>query len=175
MKINIFSIPIFLGNIDVKKIKIENQTYKKNWTSETLSSYKSPNISLDEKSTLYLLKIISKLIVPEVKNKFNINLLDIWTNKYSKNDYQEEHIHCGSDFSFIIYSKIKESKTVFVSDYKYLIETFNLLSLFPTEFNLSCRSNQIVVFPSFLKHRVDKNNFSGETISGNVKITLKNE
>ena len=78
MKINIFSIPIFLGNIDVKKIKIENQTYKKNWTSETLSSYKSPNISLDEKST-------------------------------------------------------------------------------------------------FLKHRVDKNNFSGETISGNVKITLKNE
>ena len=151
MKINIFSIPIFLGNIDAKKIKIENQ------------------------STLYLLETIIKLITPEINKKFSINLSSIWTNKYSKNDYQEEHIHCGSDFSFIIYSKIKESKTVFVSDYKYLIETFNLLSLFPTEFNLSCRSNQIVVFPSFLKHRVDKNNFSGETISGNVKITLKNE
>ena len=37
MKLNLFSIPVYIGNIVVDKIVIENKAFKKNWYSETES------------------------------------------------------------------------------------------------------------------------------------------
>jgi len=174
MKINLFSIPIFIGNIDAEKITLENETFKKTWLSETNSSFKDcQNIKLNDDSVMYLLESISKLLKQEIKNSFQISLKNIWTNKYNINDYQEEHIHGNSHFSFIIYKNIKESKTVFISPWKDLISAYEMNDLFLTDFNIECRSNQICIFPSFMKHMVLKNNFPGETISGNLYIKVK--
>jgi hypothetical protein len=173
MKINLFSIPIFIGNIDTEKITLENETFKKTWLSETTSSFKDcQNIKLNNDSVLYLLENISKLLKQEIKNSFELTLKNIWTNKYGMNDYQEEHIHGNSHFSFVIYKNIRESKTVFISSWKDLICAYEMENLFLTDFNIECRSNQICVFPSFMKHMVLKNNFPSETISGNINIKI---
>jgi hypothetical protein len=173
MKINLFSIPIFIGNIDTEKITLENETFSQSWLSKTNSSFNDcQNIKLRSDSVIYLLENISKLLKQEIKNSFEISLKNIWSNKYNINDYQEEHIHSSSHFSFVIYKNVKESKTVFISSWKDLICAYEMTDLFFTHFNVECRSNQICVFPSFMKHMVLKNKLPSETISGNINIKV---
>ena len=90
-----------------------------------------------------------------------------------ENDFQENHIHVCSDFSFIIFKNIEESRTVFIAPNKYLIESFYnkkfLESYFKKEFYLKLRKDQIVIFPSFLEHLVQKTKKS-TTVSGNLLL-----
>lgn len=172
MQVNIFSIPIFIGNIDTSKLKFKEQKYEQAWHSQTPSSYKQSKdeFLLEDESSHYLNEIIRKVLLEKLKVNCKFGVAQIWTNKYEKNDYQEEHIHSGHQFSFIIYSNIQESKTVFISEYRSLNESFKLQNIIEDEFNVECRSNQIIIFPSFLKHRVDRLDHSGETIAGNINI-----
>ena len=65
MIVNLFEIPIYIGEVDLNKIKLINQKLEKIWLSDTNSSYKN---TLDEKvenvidkdSLTYLLKSIIK-------------------------------------------------------------------------------------------------------------------
>ena len=38
MKLNLFSIPIYISNIDEEKIQLNKSVVKKTWFSETMSS-----------------------------------------------------------------------------------------------------------------------------------------
>jgi len=172
MKLNIFNIPVFIENIDCSKLKLNEALFEKTWESKTPSTFESGNNFLNKESSDYLLTIIAKMLYPELKKKFTINLQRIWINKYSKNDYQEEHIHKLSHFSFIIYSKVKQSNTVFLSAYSEIIQAFNMNELFETEYQFPCRSNQIIIFPSFLRHRVKRVDENYETISGNIILNF---
>ena len=118
------------------------------------------------------METISQLLKEEIKSPFEIQLKNIWTNKYEVNSYQEEHLHAGSKFSFVIYKNVKESKTVFLSAYSDLINAYEMDNLFPVNYKIQCRSNQICVFPSFMKHMVLKQEFPGETISGNIHLNI---
>ena len=172
MQVNIFSIPIYIANIEASKLKFKQQKYEQEWSSKTPSSYKQSKneFLLEDESAHYLYDVIKKVFLEKLKRNCKFNVAQIWTNRYEKNDYQEEHIHSGHQFSFIIYSNIQESKTVFISEYRSLNESFNLREIIEDEFKVECRSNQIVIFPSFLKHRVDRLDHSGETIAGNINI-----
>lgn len=175
MKINLFSIPIFIGNIDASKIILENEVFQKTWLSQTTSSHDFSNqLKIDEKSNKYLLDTIAELFKTEMKFSFELELKSIWSNKYDKNDYQEEHLHSSSKFSFIIYKNVTESRTVLISNWKEIIEAYEMANLFDVQFNVKCRSNQICVFPSFMRHMVLKNNFPGETIAGNINFRINN-
>lgn len=173
MQLDIFKIRIFIDNIDVNKLKFNEVLFEKTWESKTPSTFKGDNL-LNKESSDYLLGIIAKLLFPEIKKQFSINLNNIWINKYKQNDYQEEHIHVKSHYSFIIYSKVKESNTVFLSRDKEIIESFGIndMGLFQTKFEPPCRSNQIILFPSFLAHRVKRAEEDYETISGNISLNL---
>jgi len=172
MQVNIFSIPIFIGNINAEKLKFKEQIFDKTWASNTPSSFahSENTFLLEDASQDYLAKIIKNLLFDKIKCPCEFKISRIWTNKYEKNDYQEEHTHPGAQFSFIVYSNVVESKTVFISEYKPLNESYYLENIIESTFNVPCRSNQIVIFPSFLKHRVDRNDYSGETIAGNIII-----
>ena len=178
MQIDLFSIPIFIGNIDCSKINLNNVKFENTWHSKTLSSHNFDN-TLDEDSTHYLLSKISKMLFSNISAPHKIYLKSIWENRYS-NDFQEKHIHTESHFSFVIYKKIKESKTVFFSGFHNLINAFyntaflNKTNFFKTEFNPECTENQIIVFPSFLEHMVQKTN-DGITISGNIIIEIQSD
>jgi len=170
MKLNIFSIPIYIGNIDTDKKKILNKGSEKTWLSKTESSHNFAN-KIDEKSWLYLQNIIANLLKEDFNFSYKLTLKSIWENKYLEKDFQENHIHTGSHLSFIIYKKVENSNTVFVRPNNNLFESFyeGKFNILNNTFKPECRSNQIIIFPSCLEHMVMNNNNS-ETIAGNLLI-----
>tara|TARA_R110000751_G_scaffold272353_1_gene372536 strand:+ start:219 stop:779 length:561 start_codon:yes stop_codon:yes gene_type:complete len=178
MKIDLFKTSIYIDNIDCKKIILKNEKFEENKfsASNNLTSFSQKTV-LEENSKNFLLEKISSLLVNEILNPFTITLTDIWQNNYKKNDFQEKHMHYKSHFSFIIYNKIDESKTVFYNPSLHLIESFydsdfvHKTNFFKYDFEPKCRQNQLVLFPSYLEHLVKRTN-SGVTIAGNLKIEL---
>ena len=107
MKIELFHTPIYKVKVDLSKIQIESGPYIKSFKSRTPSTISTEN-KLSSYSRKYLLEIFKQYLPFK-----NMSILNIWKNKYLSGDYQETHIHAQSNFSFIIYEKIKECKTVF--------------------------------------------------------------
>ena len=49
---------------------------------------------------------------------------EIWRNKYeTPQDFQDPHIHCYSQWSFIIYEDVDVSRTVFLNPYRFRVES----------------------------------------------------
>tara|TARA_R100001086_G_scaffold145788_1_gene77095 strand:+ start:18 stop:572 length:555 start_codon:yes stop_codon:yes gene_type:complete len=179
MKLDLFSVPIFIEDIDSSKINIKNENFKKTWNSETISSFNFTN-TIQDKSAEYLLQIICNSLAPFFSKSFKIKILNIWENRYEVNDFQEKHMHPQSHFSFVIYKKVQEGKTIFFNPAINLIESyypapyfFESTNFFQLEYMPKCKTNKIVIFPSFLEHMVQKINNS-ITISGNITIHPNN-
>jgi hypothetical protein len=170
MKLNIFPIPIYIGNIDSGKINISHQGFEKTWLSETESSHNFSN-KIDSSSWSYLQNIIAQLLKEDFNFNYKLFLNSIWENNYSKDDFQESHIHRESHFSFIIYKEVEKSSTVFFRPDKNLFESFygNEFNIFNYQYVPECRSNQIIIFPSCLEHMVIRSDKS-KTIAGNLTI-----
>ena len=169
--LNLFQIPIFISNVDLDKIKIDHEGFKKNWCSETLSSFSLKNY-IEKDSAVYLLKIIGNELSHIIHEPFNITIHSIWKNKYETNDYQEKHTHAGSHFSFVIYKNVEKSNTILFNPSLNLIHSYynNMgIKVFQESFTPQCRSNQMIIFPSFVEHMVAKHSNS-ETIAGNITI-----
>jgi|TARA_R100000426_G_C4763342_1_gene88015 hypothetical protein len=177
MRFDLFSVPIFIGDIDCNKINLQNKGFKKTFLSDTVSSHDFFN-ELDDESKQYLLTVIANLIKNNFFRSHKIILQSIWQNNYEEGDFQEKHIHQRSHFSFIIYKQIDESKTIFYNPAFYPITSFydssflTHTNFFKTDFKPMCKTNQIIVFPSFLEHMVRKNTKKSITISGNVLIEM---
>ena len=173
MKLNIFSIPVFISYIDTSKINLFSDKLNEKWFSETLTSFGNEN-KVSVESINYLLSVIAENLKDFfIDISFKIELLNIWQNIYKKDDFQENHIHTNSHFSFVIYKEVEESKTLFFSPNHYLVNCFYekhfLEKFFETTFNPKLTKNQIIIFPSFLEHMVKKNKES-ITMAGNIKI-----
>ena len=175
MKLNLFSIPIYISNIDLDKIKLFNQKFEKKWLSETHSSHDVENLSIDPENAKYLLECISKLISKDIITGHSLELVNIWENHYKENDFQEKHDHPFSHFSFIVYKDIDKSHTVFfnpsikaITSYypPEILDSFNGLD---EHFRPECRKGQLLVFPSFVDHMV-KRHSNSITISGNLLV-----
>jgi len=182
MIINIFSIPIFIGNINASKIKfIKKIKTEDTWLSKTPSSYNvdNPDSIIDKKTIKFILQTFADELTQVVSGTFELRLKNIWENNYRTEDYQEPHIHTGSDLSFIIYKDVEESKTVFLNPAKNIIECFKnmssrAISVFSKEvYKPTLRSNQFVLFPSYLEHMVVKPNKRQSTIAGNIRMVIK--
>ena len=173
MVLDLFTIPVFIGNIDIKKINLKNQKYKKMWLSDTKTSYDQSfkNVSdMDKDSLKYLMESIIKILEEKINYSFELRLWNIWENNYIKDDYQEPHIHEESDFSFIIYKKVDEERTVFLNPLRnYFLFYKSIRHMFEDKFTPKCKTGDIVIFPSFLEHMVLKSS-KQKTISGNLKF-----
>ena len=168
MKLELFSVPLFIGNVDLKKIKLD-ATMGEAWVSKTPSSFKKRNI-LDPESDRYLISVIAKLL-REKYRYFTVGISGgIWRNKYLNNDFQEPHIHVCSQFSFILYEEVGEiTHTIFFNPAKYLIHATlgEGQDCVLQYFQPSVKKGQIIVFPSYVEHMVIRNS-DQVTISGNL-------
>ena len=166
MKLELFSVPVFIGNVDLKRIKLDAEMGEA-FLSKTPSSFYNKNI-LNPESGKYLISVIAELL-KEKYQYFTINLNGVWRNKYLNNDFQEPHIHVGSQFSFILYEEVNTPHTIFYNPAKYLISA----TLGPSDayvlqqFKPQVTKGQIIVFPSYVEHMVNKNS-DQVTISGNL-------
>ena len=169
MKIELFSTPLIIGNIDLNKFKLIAPELKNTWESNTLSTYGQEN-KMTKENYDYLMVTLASLLGQVIRGETTFKLQNIWENDYRENDFQENHIHTGSHFSFIIYVKGEKSNTVFFAPHKYLIECFYKQNEFPYSYQSECRPGQIVLFPSYLEHMVLKNTGS-ITYAGNIELT----
>ena len=176
MRHSIFSIPIFISQIDTKKLNLKSKELKKTWLSQTISNYESSeNKNLDNKTGQYLLSVIHDAMHEYLEGrKFSMSLKDIWINVYEQNDYQETHTHPGSHFSFTIYKKIDRPHTIFFHPVKNIIQSY-YHQPFPELDHFyapNCKQGDIIIFPSFLEHMVTRSS-ACETISGNILINYE--
>jgi hypothetical protein len=77
MKVELFSTPIFITNIDLDKIKIESENFAKEWHSNTLSSFGFTN-KLNASSYNYLMSVICNLLSNHLHAENELQLLNIW-------------------------------------------------------------------------------------------------
>lgn len=177
MKIDLFSIPIWIGNIDASKIIVNDTNLGETFRSNIETSFSKQN-NISDDSLEYLYSVIIKLLNRTITSPYNIELGHIWNNYYKSDDFQEIHTHPGSDVSFIIYKKIIESSTIFQNPNYSVIGGYyhkcdKLIKLFGNiDYRPECRENQIVIFPSFLEHYVRKTS-NALTVSGNLNITIE--
>jgi len=172
MKYDLFSIPLLIDDIDCSKVNIDVEGSLISFGSELNTTFDLVN-KVDQNSLDYIYKIIVKNLNEVISVPYIAKPGNIWKNYYKQNDFQEKHIHGGSDFSYIIYDSLN-SNTVFVHPAHYLIkEKYGDKDIFQTEFSIDDKLSKIIIFPSFLEHYVTKQKSSGTTISGNLKITLE--
>ena len=172
---NLFKFPVLIVNIDTSKIVLKNDKFEKTWLSKTKSSFNSNN-NLSEDSKEYLLKIIANNLFQIINKPFKLELQQIWENIYEKGDFQEKHTHPGSHFSFIIYKKIKNPHTIFFNPIHNLLMSYynendHIQDLFKIHEKIEIREQQMIIFPSFLEHMVEKTDDS-VTVSGNTILKM---
>tara|TARA_B100000586_G_C19902023_1_gene339546 strand:+ start:96 stop:653 length:558 start_codon:yes stop_codon:yes gene_type:complete len=173
MRYELFSVPFFIGNIDLKKIKLESDIGYPFEISKTPSSFGRKN-TVDPESGDYLVETIIELL-KEKYNNFIITINEIWRNKYLDNDYQEPHTHINTSFSFIIYEEIPTGAyTIFFNPAKYLIQATVGYdeNIIPLKFKPDVNKGQIIIFPSYVEHMVNRNS-DQVTISGNFDFQSK--
>ena len=95
----------------------------------------------------------------------NFHMLDCWGNIYRKGDYTIKHAHLPSQYSWVYFLKSKSNYSPLLFDYldqkKRRIKSFKVLPI----------ESRIVLFPSFLHHRVPVHihDETRITISGNIE------
>jgi len=167
MKKDLFSVPIYIDQVDLTKIDIGHPPTERIWLSETPSTMGQSH-DISEKTYEYLIDIFIKNLGPDLIGP-NPRFGEIWRNEYQQNDWQDIHIHPRASWSFIIYETVKESKTVFMNPlYKDIQNQFGTnVEIFPLDFRPDLTAGDIIIFPSFIEHFVRPGNI-GSTISGNI-------
>jgi uncharacterized protein (TIGR02466 family) len=178
---NIFPTPIYLTSLDNKSVNVFDKfTFNK---QKNFGNYTSDNnFILNNKKFNKLNKEILKHV-----NYYLYNVLcykDIkpyitqsWLNYTSKDEYHHIHSHANSLISGVLYIKaIKEIDSItFEKTYHNVIspniEKYNLYNspswFFPVE------TNNLILFPSNLKHFVTTKNDTSERISLAFNIFVK--
>lgn len=166
MRLDLFSIPVFIDKVDMNKISISDEPTEASWLSGVQTTMGKEH-TISEETISHLIEIFNRnlgdLIGP------NPRFGKIWRNKYTKHDWQDIHIHPHCQWSFIIYENVTESKTVFMNpNYKDIQNHMGMnLQGFPSDFRPNLKTGDILIFPSFLAHFVMPGN-EGSTISGNL-------
>jgi hypothetical protein len=171
---NLFAIPIFEDVVDLDKIHIESKEYNTTWDSEINTSFGTEH-NVSEETWIHLNEVVSRNINEIQCSYENARIDGIWRNVYTKNDYQDPHIHPHSQWSFIIYETVPESKTLFFNPSMKDIQNQicgNGTPQFPLDYKPKLKAGSIIIFPSFLMHMVTHGN-EGSTISGNVYLDYK--
>ena len=172
--INVWGIPIFSNNIkisdkiinDLKSLPIERVHIDNGYNSlEKYVLNQKPFIllknSILENLNIYLYKII------KIKKNINFKLMNSWVNVHKKGDWAQEHEHSNSYISGIVYLDVFENSgnLIFKKENNWtnifpkvpLIDFEEYNETNSTTWTYVPKNGDIYLFPSFLKHSVEKN------------------
>jgi hypothetical protein len=179
MLLKIFATPVLIDTVDLAKIEIKNINFSQKWQGDVHTSHGYFN-ELNKEGADELLKVITKNLNEIISFRYQLEIQNVWQNKYEIGHSQDKHMHTRAHFSFIVYENVDEGKTVFVHPINdFLMEKYAYLGIqgdeaeqiFQMSFEPKLKKGSIIIFPSYLEHYVRKNTKSGSTISGNIKIT----
>ena len=169
-RVDIFAVPTFHLEVDLKYINIPDEGYGPTWESGVNSTY-GRNLKIPKETIKYLReKIISCL--KQLQDPVDyIDIVDLWKNYYLITDFQGYHTHSNTMWSFIINHSVEETKTQFFNPYIADIQNQTPMHAskdMPTTYMPKLKRGQMILFPSWVAHQVLAGN-TGITISGNVK------
>lgn len=160
-------------NVDIKKLNYTSNDQKKVYLSK---SPRKDNLIFENKT--YLNECISKctygiMNAYDQKKPFTIECTGIWEHEYIENDWQEEHIHYGNHFSFIIYKKGK-SYTVFRNPSAHTLIAYyqgfeNYLGGYHYKPDLD--EGSMILFPSYIPHFVIPHS-NTITLAGDLRCNI---
>jgi uncharacterized protein (TIGR02466 family) len=182
---NWFSVPVFLAeaqDIELKNIqseikkqltKIKKGNLENPWGDDVLTTFKYEKTvnDLDDFNLNSLKQFILNSFVQYIndlglyKNGCKVQIIDSWVNFNKKNQYQGTHLHSKSDVSGVYYFKADgdEGNIQFITP-NVMVE----MECFPaiqSEVSYTPKTGRLLMFPSWLKHRVHKNLTEKERIS----------
>ena len=169
MRKDLFAIPIFEENIDLERIILYESEYHPTFESGVLTTFEKQRV---KPTTIdYIIEVFRPCLESLGDNFSKIVVERVWSNKYSPKDYQGYHIHPHTQWSFIIYETIEESKTVFYNPSMIQIQNqiHGKSKAMPIYYEPNLESGHIIFFPSFLGHQVRPGN-TGKTIAGNLFV-----
>lgn len=190
----VYGYPIYIAQVtdndkmlEEVQLNLKNVGNKSAWDSEclTTSSFNDENRFISEyvktEAILHAMNMMKEIgsdiqLTTKMCDTENCVLCDdIWMNVYNKEHYQVTHAHYSEQpdavlpivsFSYFAkYNPGKDAQFIFV----------NPVSSQPKEIAMNVSQGDIMIFPSFMLHRVDKQNIDGPriTISGNLYQILK--
>jgi uncharacterized protein (TIGR02466 family) len=180
--VNIFETPIYIENIELdnksileycKKLKKEDEGVNLSniggWHSSNLEGkhIKLQNLfdQIIEKGNIFAKKIGKK-------NK--INITKIWININNYKDYNQSHFHANCFLSGVYYVNIfeKTGNIIFDNPAQDLIDSNwdntdinSFTTVNSSTYSLIPNTGDLVLFPSWLKHRVEPNMTDKERVS----------
>jgi len=192
IRTNWFSSPVFITNWDnysshnfnIKKniLDIKNSTKPKNksnvngWQSDrnlhehTFIKHLFEFICISASQTLLDMKVDL--------SKYKVCITDMWANVNTPGSYNKSHQHNNSFISGVYYLKVpNNSGNIFFEDTRNLWcllqasytenDTFNSM-----EVEYKPIEGMLILFPSYLSHRVDINNSDEDRISVSFNVNL---
>jgi uncharacterized protein (TIGR02466 family) len=130
-----------------------------------LSGFKDLKVSLQTALNRYVHDIL------KIENQFFIT--DSWATRNPQNTFHAEHSHGNSIFSGVLYVDVADGDLELLFDplfsknfqFEYSIKEYNLLN--SNSWSLGLKSGMLVIFPSWVSHRVSPNlNTSDRRIIG---------
>ena len=167
----IFGIPIFEDtvNLDIFKIPDEPaEDLQPTWDSQLQTTFNT-KLELPQPVWEHLGEIIGNNLGPVGLMGLEPHIGHVWRNRYREHDYQDPHIHPHSQWTFIVYETVENSRTSFFNPSMGLIQNQlgNCSGAFPLDYKPQLKKGDIIIFPSFLMHSVNSGQV-GTTVSGNV-------
>lgn len=172
----IFGIPIFEDKVDLDIFQIPDEPaedLQPTWDSQLQTTFNT-KLELPQPVWEHLGEIIGNNLGPVGLMGLEPHIGHVWRNRYREHDYQDPHIHPHSQWSFIVYETVENSRTSFFNPSMGLIQNQlgNCSGAFPLDYKPQLKKGDIIIFPSFLMHSVNSGQV-GTTVSGNVYMNYQ--
>lgn len=184
--VNLFAVQIYKAHIDLKDDTLYDQlkelfadTNKNNWPGESGFSTGEKSVELWEHVNL---ECLFESMMPHIHeywqqlNYFSadIHLRGCWANLHTSEDTTDEHSHrdgfYGSNILSGVYylRKPKGANIRFVNPMEYMLRMtpyINMEGIKSMSTEVECDEGDFLLWPSWLKHRVDPCKHTGERIA----------
>jgi|TARA_B100001996_G_scaffold346_1_gene363 hypothetical protein len=171
MRNDFFSVPFFTDKVDLEKITVIDESQQPTFRAGLMTSLRT-NKQVSNETIEHLSEVISRNIDTLGVKYGSAKIDEIWRNTYTNQDFQDPHIHCYSQWSFIIYEDVDVSRTVFLNPYRFRVESQMAMydEYFMMDYRPELHKGDIIIFPSFVEHYVLSGG-TGTTIAGNVFLS----
>ena len=163
----LFSLPLMAMSLDIDNNKllkyIKNISYKSNHHSDKCYLSKSVKI-LDDKKLKKEKETFLKAIKEYLKllgYTHDFKILNSWSTKVKQNYQSQPHVHTNTWISGVYYTQ-DNSSIRFIKNWAnssfFNLEFNNSINIYSaTRWDLKVKKNTLLIFPSELQHKIQKN------------------
>ena len=117
------------------------------------------------------------------KDNTKITFGNMWVNINRKGDYNASHVHPGSHLSGVMWIKTPKGCGNFIFDNPHAFNVECLMESYRdeyikqyknvTDYYLIPQEGNIIIFPSYLQHRVEENKYNTDRISASFNLLIE--